>query len=484
MVGRFIFSFILITGLLSSPAGATPTTSLVITEVKASGEEFVEIANNGAQDVGTGWKLQYRSASGSSWSTKDTLSYDLAPNAIISLNVSGLAESGGHLRLTDGNLELIDHISWGSNLSSVIEAPSLPSIGDTQSLMRFYNISSSKFVDTDENAKNFFVGQIPTPGTNELHSDEEYPPIEISELLPDPDVSTLNDDEFIELYNPNASEVNLTGYSLHVGTSSYVLNGIALSSKQYVVLPKSYDPTDLTKIYTNLNLTATNGAVSVMTPNAKSLNKLTYSGGKKGLSYSVLSSGWKWTDQVTPGLRNLGPTPDFVASGGSTNMLTPCRSDQFRNPETNRCKLKETASSSLAPCASNQYRNPETNRCRLVSTASSSLQPCATDQFRNPETNRCKKIESANSNLKPCAPNQERNPETNRCRLVAVSNSSDDGTDAVMSAKDASKSLPLIGIIGGGALTYALYEWRYDIRNFFAKARGYLGFRGGSGRDP
>lgn len=484
MVGKILISCIVTIVLLTTPVTAASSSSLVITEVKAAGEEFIEIANIGDTDIGTGWKVQYRSASGSSWSTKESLTYDLSPQTITAINTTGLADSGGHVRIIDEAQNLVDHVSWGSNLSGVLEAPALPAIADTQSLMRFYNLSSSKFIDTDENAKDFFVGQIPTPGSIDLHSDEDYPPIEISEILPDPDSSTEFYDEFIELYNPDSSLVNLTGYSLQVGTSSYVLSGIVIGSGEYLALPKSYDPTDLSKLYTNLNLTATNGSVSIMTPNGKSVSRLNYNGGKKGLSYAALSTGLKWTDNLTPGGRNAEPSPESVANVGSANTLKPCRPDQFRNPETNRCKLKSSANSSLQPCAANQYRSPETNRCRLSSTAGTSLKPCASEQYRNPETNRCRKVDSVGSSLKACAPNQERNPDTNRCRLKQSQTSASAANSGVKSNSDSAKTLPLIGIIGGGALMYGLYEWRYDIRNFFAKARGYLGFRNGSGRDP
>lgn len=482
MLRRLALSLVFIL-LVSAGVEAAPSSSLVISEIKVAGDEWVELTNIGYIDAGIGWKIQYRSASGSSWSSKVTLDRNLLPGEVVSFPASSLADTAGHVQLVDDALQTIDTVSWGVSLDGVTETKHLPAPDSTQSLKRFWDEETAEFIDTDNNTEDFFVSYLPSPNSSDLHSNQDYPVIEISEVLPDPDTSTTYNDEFIELYNPNETEVNLTGYTLHVGSGIFVLNGLGMLPGEYLALPKSYDPTDLTKLYTNLNLTASSGVVSLQTPNGKYRNELAYTAGKKGLSYGVFADGPAWTELPTPGAENELVVTEKTSTSSSSS-LKPCRSDQYRNSETNRCKLKSSATTSLKPCASNQYRNPETNRCRLISTASTSLKPCASNQYRNPETNRCRKIESATSTLKACAANQERNPETNRCRLKRESNATSSSTEAVKSLEKSSKSLPLVGIIGSGALMYGLYEWRYDVRNFFNRTRGYLGFRRGSGRDP
>ena len=61
----------------------------------------------------------------------------------------------------------------------------------------------------------------------------------------------------------------------------------------------------------------------------------------------------------------------------------PCKSDQYRNRSTGRCRKK-----SRKPCKSkNQYRNRSTGRCRK--------KPCKSkNQYRNRSTGRCRKKES------------------------------------------------------------------------------------------
>ena len=106
----------------------------------------------------------------------------------------------------------------------------------------------------------------------------------------------------------------------------------------------------------------------------------------------------------------------------------------------------------LKPCRDDQYRNPETNRCKSIASASSTLKPCAADQYRNPETNRCKKISSSSSSLKPCRSDQERNPETNRCKKVIKDTAVAGAVDEVPQDDSSAKNIMpwLIGLAGGG----------------------------------
>jgi hypothetical protein len=95
--------------------------------------------------------------------------------------------------------------------------------------------------------------------------------------------------------------------------------------------------------------------------------------------------------------------------------LKPCKSNQYRNPETNRCKKKP-----LKPCPPGKKRNPKTNRCKkIVVKESAKPKPkpkpkpkrkeCKETHERDEDTGRC---------LKKCPPGKRRNVETKRCRKV------------------------------------------------------------------
>lgn len=150
----------------------------------------------------------------------------------------------------------------------------------------------------------------------------------------------------------------------------------------------------------------------------------------------------------------------------ASSELAPCSSDQIRSPDTNRCKKINTATgSSLTPCQPDQVRNTSTNRCKKISSTGASLTPCQADQIRNPATNRCKKEGTENGTLKPCAENQERNPDTNRCRKVATDV---DGTvlgAAASPASTANSSYKLPAAVASitALFGYAAYEYRSDI---------------------
>lgn len=67
--------------------------------------------------------------------------------------------------------------------------------------------------------------------------------------------------------------------------------------------------------------------------------------------------------------------------------MIPCKSDQVRNPLTNRCKKITKKKVIHKPC-----RDPMTNRCKNLTKKKVIHKPCKSNQIRNPMTNRCKRI--------------------------------------------------------------------------------------------
>jgi len=193
---------------------------------------------------------------------------------------------------------------------------------------------------------------------------------------------------------------------------------------------------------------------------------------RRGMSWALIDGMWQWATP-SPGGENIAIAVD-VENDDEESNLVPCRADQYRSSETNRCRLIASVSSSLKPCAANQSRNPETNRCRDVTSSSSALTPCAANQYRNPETNRCRLIASAASTLNPCAANQERNADTNRCR--AILSASVPKADFPVEESEKTNDQPLGWIVFAGvglmALGYAGWEWRYEIAGISRKLKG------------
>lgn len=274
--------------------------------------------------------------------------------------------------------------------------------------------------------------------------------------------------EYVKFYNGTSYQVSFNGTRLHAGSSTVILGGMvepgqyitfsdqALSIPNgggYVWLEDVYG----VKIYDN-TVVAYEDASSTT---------------RKGHSWASIDGSWQWA--LPSPLSINKPLPAIPNKETSSNGLKPCRSDQYRNPLTNRCKLISSATTTLKPCAANQYRNPDTNRCRSIGSASSSsLTPCRAGQYRNPATNRCKSFTTADS-LKPCAANQERNPETNRCRKIASSAlpTADFPVSAIPTNKNGVSvgwlAFASVGLLVAG---YGVWEWRHEIRDLLGRMTG------------
>lgn len=251
--------------------------------------------------------------------------------------------------------------------------------------------------------------------------------MKVTELLPNA-VGVDAGNEFIEIFNPNDFAIDLSLYKFNTGIDtikSYLFpSGAAINPHDYYVVYSS-DP-----IFSLLNTTS---RVTIETIDNQSIDSSDiYLAPKEGESWSLIGGAWQYTNQITPGKDNLISQEVEVETA-----VAPCAPNQYRSPETNRCRLIVSKTNTLVPCKDNEYRSEETNRCRSVLGASTQVQPCADDEYRNPETGRCKKNVSITSL-----------PYPNDLEL-AVS-SEDNGR------------LFLIGLVSGIGF-YGLWEWRDEI---------------------
>jgi hypothetical protein len=125
---------------------------------------------------------------------------------------------------------------------------------------------------------------------------------QLNELLPNP-AGTGNDDtdEFIEIYNPNSTGFDLTGFSLQVGTVSqhtYHFSGGTL------LPPKSF--TAFYSADTGLSLSNAGGQAKLLDPFSNTISFAdVYTTAKDGQSWSLAKGKWYWTSSVTPGAANI-----------------------------------------------------------------------------------------------------------------------------------------------------------------------------------
>lgn len=486
---RYVCGIITCAVVLAVGAYAPPTyaasASIVITHIQAGGagaalEEMIILFNNSEEDVDiTGWCLSNKSdvafacfaqsnsneqlilpagKFASAVSTAQAMllspiefSVVFQPTNMSSGSITGSADS---INLIAADQTIIDTHSWGTSLvggmlyERKFETTDPLHYLDTDSASD-WAVASPSFVPDDEVVRlegvvdvcsNLIGFQDEVPdGLVSVDGECREPilPLIITELLPNATGSDTGK-EFIELYNPNDSDVLLDGYTLLIQDRVYTLpTNTHLAPHAYV----SFSNVDLG--YSLLNSTSL-----VMLRYGGELIDQTdaYVDPGEDEAWALINQIWQYTNQPTPGTENLVSVRE-VSSATQT-------------------------ATTLKPCAANQYRSLETNRCRLIQSPSNEPAPCNEDQYRNPETGRCKRVAVAEEPT-PCKEGQERNPETNRCRTVKEITEADYEVLGTETTTDSNGYIWwVVGIVVVLALGYGVWEWRYEIKKFVKRVSG------------
>lgn len=294
--------------------------------------------------------------------------------------------------------------------------------------------------------------------------------LQITELLPNP-AGSDSGNEFIELFNPNAVDVYLEDYILRIGEGDFKFPiGSFVEAGKYI----KFSNDDI-----NFTLVNTTSFMSLISADLSLIDEaLPYINPSDDMSWSLINNLWQYTNQSTPGVENKPSViEDVIVATVEKEVavqVQECTPNQYRNPDTGRCRLLPVASSSLEPCKDGQYRSEETNRCRSIVADVVALTPCEEGQERNPETNRCRKIIIAavldDSGLVSCKEGQERNPETNRCRNI-ISNMPIADYAPIQTDEPVNNYVGMWSLVGVGsvALVYGIWEWRQEIVKFTRK---------------
>lgn len=108
---------------------------------------------------------------------------------------------------------------------------------------------------------------------------EQYKPVEISELLPNP-VGKDTGNEWVELFNNTGANINLNGWKIKSATKEKQLNS--------VIAPYSY-------ITISFQLNNTGTTIKILNGNTE-VDSVTYGQSLEGKSYSKSLNKWSWTD--------------------------------------------------------------------------------------------------------------------------------------------------------------------------------------------
>ena len=136
------------------------------------------------------------------------------------------------------------------------------------------------------------------PKPTKLQTPITYPiGIVFNEILPSPDGPDA-ENEWIELYNQNDFDVDLSGWTIKDTTGSaktYTLNA-KIPANGYLVLLRPE---------TKITLNNSGDGLNLINPNKEIVDSVDFGKASLGQSYSKTSSGWTWNSSLTPGERNV-----------------------------------------------------------------------------------------------------------------------------------------------------------------------------------
>lgn len=457
-----------------------PSSPLLITAYQATGAHVhaVQLYNNSSDMVPidsasllyTAGGEEYEVPLGSGW---------IKPRSYIVLGWEG---ESAYVDITfrfdqvgDGPLETIELLHDGFQ-PLVVTVPS----SYTGNLLHRYKSAAGNYTTNTS----FAAGESTVSGGG-LYTLPGSPDVSIREIMVNPRDCVVGQEspdcyDYIKLRNDGVEAVDLSLYRLRSGYSN--VNSTASNTIYFSDIIASGETVTLThdRDDKRVSFAANDGTVWFediygyeiydlgVSPYIDS--DLTAQAGRSW-AYNDDTETWQWATPAPFEIENnFTPVPDPGKGSNSPEArpLSPCRDDQYRSEETNRCRSIVTASV-LKPCSEGQYRSEETNRCRSIASAAASiLKPCADDQFRNTVTNRCKKIASSEDiALADCGEGRERNPETNRCRnVLGASTLTANVPFPVEETPEGAEQFTgwwVIGVITALGLSYGIWEWRFEL---------------------
>jgi hypothetical protein len=459
-----ILVVILFLSLLFSPLSLrAASSSLVISEIQtasttSTGQEFIELYNPTSDSVVVdGWILQYKSATSaiadSSWTKRAELTgsvpshgfYLISQTAYLSTAdtelSTGLSGTGGHVRLKDNNGIVVDLVGWGTNANAAEASPApAPAAGESiERLPGRLVEDGGNITDTDDNSKDFILRPISQPQSAISPTEEPalnapinlddplvddrpaeapatYAPIIITELMPDP-AAPLTDAHDEFIELYNPNEEA-------VNLKGYTLRAGSNFHSFYILPELTIAPGGYLVVYakvSRIGLTNTGGAAQLLDPAGNIVSSVeNYGQAETGQSWSLIDGIWKWSMQATPGIDNV-----FVAPPVPT-------------PKTVAATVPKpkTASSSTKAKATSNPKSTSKSAAKTTKTAAAKV-------------------------AKP-----KKAVKTPKPALVA-------------SATNRSGSWLLI-TLAAFSIGYAIYEFRYDVRNYYHITKRYLKARGGN----
>jgi hypothetical protein len=245
-----------------------------------------------------------------------------------------MSDTSGYLMVTkvtpqpDGSLVFVpqDHISWtssttGADLTRIPSNTADPAAvwyrklndgtwqqaelsGDCSTLATIISpAATSTFVQwSDGSAPPSTIISLGEGGAGIPFMDIGLAAPQITEILPNPaSPQTDSEDEFIEIYNPNSADFDLSGFKLQIGTTT---------KHNYVIPDGTLIPANSFKIFfsidTGLSMSNSGGQARLIDPLGTVLSLTdVYTTAKEGTSWALANGIWYWSATPTPAATNV-----------------------------------------------------------------------------------------------------------------------------------------------------------------------------------
>lgn len=350
---RFTLSALVVFTLITpSPVFA----AVILGEVQIAGakasDEFVELYNDGDTAMNlSGYSLRRKSVSdvtakGSSLKTfggTDTIpahgSFLWANSASIFKNIadtttgSSLSDNNS-LALYDEDGVLIDSLTWGMGHALPYSLTQFGNPDDGESFTR--DIGSLAWTETKNPTPTNSKGEVFKTASGTAETGPSPYTVLINEVLPNPKEKS-DAGEFIELYNPSADPVDLSGWEIHDAsiTGKYVFpSGKNIPSLGYLVV---------TDQDFSLSLNNSSETISLWDKEKRLVHQVQYEKTKDGVSLGLVGTTLRGARKPTPGAANSSNadpvTKERVPKKGYRNFATEFRA---RGKDSDGDKLKFT----------------------------------------------------------------------------------------------------------------------------------------------
>lgn len=365
----FLLSFCLI------PIKSVLAENLLIVEVQIAGEktdnDFIKIynPNDRALDL-SDYKLKKKSSTGKEYSiivigstqqnfrntTIPSKDYFLWVNSKDDFHLSlkadvwstaTLAKNNSIALLNPENV-ILDALAWGESQNPFVKGfPFLENPGNNQQLKR--KKINGGYQNTNNNNQDFYLDsssvsieekpsqQIKPLPEDELTGEKFYPSgIIINEILPNTPLGQKDKEgEYIEIFNQNSFEVDLSGWKIEdiVGqTTIFILpKGTKIKPGGFLVFSR---PT------TKITLNNDGDGLNLIQPDEKIIDSVNYEKAPAGQSYNRTLSGWVWGQTLTPGQVNIIQTKENEETQGQEMEKTKTKTKE-QIIDINTASLKE-----------------------------------------------------------------------------------------------------------------------------------------------